>query len=105
MSNGQLFAIDHGQALPSVQGVTGKSLPFPIDSHLGWDTVTRQPGLLHGPIDDLRRLTNATIDSAVAAVPASWWTAPDRAAAVCLALRRRRDELPGKLEELAERLR
>lgn len=104
VSNGRLFAIDHGQSLPSVQGITGKSLPFPFDSHLGWTTAVEQPRLLDEPIADLRRLSDAAIDAAIAAVPAGWWTAADRAAGVRLALRRRRDHLPATLQQLAERL-
>lgn len=102
VSNGQLYAIDHGQALPSVQGITGKSLVFPFDSHLSWQTVQEQPDLLAGPIAALRALPDAAIAAAVEAVPATWWTAPGRPAAVALALRHRRDQLPDMLERLVE---
>lgn len=105
VSNGRLFAIDHGQSLPSVQGITGKSLLFPFDSHLGWTTVVEQPRLLDVPIAALRRLSDAAIDGAVDAVPAAWWTAQGRADAVRVALRQRRDDLPGTLDRLSERLR
>src|SRR5690606_34757559 len=90
VSNGVLFAIDHGQSLPSVQGATGKSLRFPFDSHLGWTAVQEQPALLAEPTALVGRLEDATIDAAVGAVPASWWNAPDRAERVRQALRRRR---------------
>lgn len=105
VSNGRLYAIDHGQALPSVQGVTGKTLPYPFDSHLGWPVVQERPALLEEPIARLRELGDPVIDAAVEAVPAAWWTAPGRPEAVRIALRRRRDELPGRLETLLERRR
>lgn len=105
VSNGQMYAIDHGQSLPSVQGITGKSLPYTFDSHLGWTTAQEQPHLLDQPIEDLRRLSDAAIDAAIHAVPGTWWTAADRAAGVQVALRKRRDQLPGTLVHLAERLR
>jgi hypothetical protein len=102
VSNGVLYAIDHGQALPSVQGITGKSLVFPFDSHISWLTVQQQPDLLAEPIASLRALPDAAIDAAVDAVPASWWTAPGRPAAVRLALRQRRAQLPDMLQRLVE---
>lgn len=105
VSNGRLFAIDHGQALPSVQGITGKSLPYPCDSHLGWATVQDQPGLLDEPIAALRRLADEAIDDAVQVVPTEWWTAPVRADAVRRALKLRRDTLPATLELVRKSLR
>ncbi len=105
VSNGALFAIDHGQALPSVQGATGKSLPYPFDSHLGWTVVQERPSLLEEPTALLRGLDPGAIDAAVDAVPATWWSAPDRPERVGRALRRRRDDLLVTLEHLAERLR
>jgi hypothetical protein len=105
VSNNRLFAIDHGQSLPSVQGISGKSLPYPFDSHLGWPTAQERPDLLEGPIADLAALPDGAIDAAIDAVPPAWWTAGGRADTVRLALRRRRDQLPDTLLQLAERLR
>jgi hypothetical protein len=39
ISNGRMYAIDHGQSLPSVQGITGKILDYPLDSHIGWAII------------------------------------------------------------------
>lgn len=105
VSNGQLFAIDHGQALPAVQGATGMSLPYPFASHLAWPILEERPILLEEPMALLHRLDLSRLDEAVAAVPASWWSAPERPALVTRALRRRRDDLLATFDLLAERLR
>jgi hypothetical protein len=97
VSNGCLFAIDHGQALPSVQGVTGKFRHFPHDSHLAWATVRERPELVSEPLHDLATLPDAAIDDAVGAVPAAWWPSPDRPDKVRHDLRTRRDALPARL--------
>lgn len=102
VSNGRLFAIDHGQALPSVQGISGKSLPFPFDSHLGWSIVVEQAHLLEEPVDALRRLADDAIDAAVGAVPAPWWREADRPDRVRQALRVRRDQLPATILQIME---
>lgn len=69
-----LFAIDHGQALPAIQGIFGKRMPFPHDSHLAWPVVRERPYLLAEPIADLRALPDQAIHDALAAVPDAWWT-------------------------------
>jgi hypothetical protein len=102
VSNGAVFAIDHGQALPSVQGIFSKTLPYPFDSHLGWPTVLEQPHLLERPLADLRALPGDAIDAAVGAVPAGWRPDADRPARVRAALRVRRDHLPATILSILE---
>lgn len=104
VSNGQIYAIDHGQALPAVQGIHGKRLPYPFDSHLAWSVVRERPYLLDEPTAALRRLSDGAIQEAVAAVPAPWWTDAARPPLVVDELRVRRDILPGILEKLKESL-
>ncbi len=104
VSNGELYAIDHGQALPGVVGVRSR-LPFPFDSHLGWTTIVDDPERLSEPIKRLRQLDDEQINAALARVPGAWWTAPGRADFAREALHQRRDRLPGILEDLQERLR
>jgi hypothetical protein len=105
VSNGRLYAIDHGQSLPSVQGIGGKSFPYAFDSHLSWPIAQESANLLEDPIISVETLPDSAIDAAVSAVPASWWTAAGRADAVRNALRRRRDQLPATIRQLMERLR
>jgi hypothetical protein len=104
VSNGRLYAIDHGQALPSVQGVRGKHLPYAFDSHVAWDVIREQPALLDAPVAALRRLSDADIAEAVGAVPSAWWTEPGRDAAVVADLCARRDALPAIVVALKDRL-
>lgn len=103
-TGGGLFAIDHGQALPSVQGIVGKRFPFNFASHIAWRAIEERPDLLIEPTATLRTLPDATIDGAVDAVPPSLWSAPDRADLCRADLRRRRDELPATLDALREKL-
>jgi hypothetical protein len=105
VSNGQLFAIDHGQALPSVHGAASSGPPFPYDSHIAWTTVENWPQLLRVPSQAVQRLSDDGIDSALDAVPSAWWTAAGRLAAVRAALRHQRDAVPDTLNQLMERLR
>jgi hypothetical protein len=79
ISSGRVVAIDHNQALPVLQGATGKRLRFPIESHIAWPTVQSDPHLLTAPIADLRALDPSAVRGAVAAVPACWWGEPARA--------------------------
>lgn len=79
ISSGRVVAIDHNQALPVLQGATGKRLRFPVESHIAWPTVQADPHLLKAPIADLRALDPAAVRAAVAAVPACWWADPARA--------------------------
>jgi hypothetical protein len=104
VNGGRLYAIDHGQGLPGVQGLTGKKLPFPFDSHISWDSIRQRPSLLDQPIQDLRDLGEDAIHSAIEAVPEEWWTAPDRARAARADLLSHRDALPATLETLRKRL-
>lgn len=99
-----LFAIDHGQALPAVQGITGKRLGYSFHSHIGWSAVVEQPALLGPPIAALSALSDTAIDAAIGAVPAAWWTATDRAALARADLRSRRDQLPVTLNDLRVKL-
>ncbi len=102
--NRRLYAIDHGQALPAVQGILGKKLPYAFDSHLAWSVLQERPHLLDAPVADLRALSDGAIEAAVAAVPVAWWFEPHRPAAVVADLRSRRDALPATLDQLRERL-
>ena len=102
--NGRLYAIDHGQALPAVQGITGKRLPFAFDSHLAWGVLQERPHLLETPVADLRGLPDEAIRAAVEAVPLAWWTDPNRPQLVINDLCSRRDALPATLDQLRERL-
>jgi hypothetical protein len=104
VANGSLVAIDHGQALPAVQGATGKRLPFPFDSHLAWPIVQERPHVLDAPIADLRALPDRAIEAAVRAVPAAWWTEPGRADVAISDLCARRDALPAILLNIREHL-
>lgn len=104
VSNGRLYAIDHGQALPAVQGITGKRLPYAFDSHLAWSVLQERPHLLEQPTADLRALSDGAIRAAVATVPAAWWTDSGRIPTVIADLCSRRDVLPATLDQLRERL-
>jgi len=99
-----LFAIDHGQALPAVQGITGKRLGYSFDSHIGWSAVVERPALLDAPIAKLSVLPDAAIDAAIDVVPAGWWTSTDRADLARADLRIRRDQLPATLNDLRVKL-
>lgn len=103
VSRGELFAIDHGQALASVHGV--ESMPYNFDGHIAWEVVERNLELLGEPIEDLRNLPDAAIEAAVAAVPGPWWSDQGRPDLVVRSLLKRRNELPGILRGLMERLR
>ena len=104
VANDRLYAIDHGQALPSVQGATGKRLRFPFDSHLAWPIVQERPFLLDPSTVELRTLTDEVITTAVRAVPSAWWTDAGRPDVVIADLRARRDALPDILLSIRERL-
>lgn len=104
VSSGRLFAIDHGQALPAAQGITGKRLPYAFDSHLAWDVIRERPHLLGPEVDALTALPDRAIRAAVDAVPAPWWTDPARATIVVDDLIARRDTLPATLRQIQERL-
>jgi hypothetical protein len=104
VASSALYAIDHGQALPAAQGITGKRLPYAFDSHLAWDVVRERPQLLDPEIDALDALPDEAIRDAVEAVPAAWWTDPARAEAVVRDLIARRGTLPDTLRQIQERL-
>jgi hypothetical protein len=104
VSNARLYAIDHGQALPSVQGVRGKRLPYAFDSHIAWNVVREQPALLDAPVAALRLLSDAAITEAVRAVPPAWWTETGRDEHVIRDLCARRDALPAILLALKDQL-
>lgn len=101
---GRLFAIDHGQALPAVQGVVGKSMPYAFDSHLAWEAAREHPHLFDEPVQSLRALPDRRIEAAVRAVPAPWWTDLRRPELVVDALKSRRTSLPDTIEALRSRL-
>ncbi|MEQ1564036.1 MAG: HipA family kinase [Myxococcota bacterium] len=99
VSEGALYAIDHGQALPAIKGLP--SWPFPYASHIAWPLVERAPAAVLPHLDRLRGLPDADIAAAVAAVPPPWWRGtPARADHVRGSLIARRAALADTLEKL-----
>ncbi len=104
VSRSELYAIDHGQALPAVQGVRSR-MAYPYAGHIAWPVVERMASSMKEHTDLLRALSDKDIDHAVDSVPARWWTSVNRPDFAREALRDRRNLLPDTLDELMERLR
>lgn len=83
----RLVAIDHGQALPCVQGLRDIG-PFEHADHVAWPLIAADPSALHGVYE--LQPSDAEIDAAVGSVPAGWWTTSDRPDFARAALRARR---------------
>lgn len=94
-----LFAIDHGQALPSVQGVRGDSV-FDHARHVAWRVVERHRAKLPELSNALP--TDEAIRHAVEAVPAAWWADANRATFARRELRSRRPTARAILESLGK---
>lgn len=86
---GELVAIDHGQSLPSIQGIMDDIGEQDLTQHVSWPLVKTTPRRLAHQA--ARLPTDSDLDRAVSQVPAAWWQPPDRPDAVRAALRRRRD--------------
>ena len=98
----RVVAIDHGQTLPSVQGIQAR-LPHTYDSHAVWELVRPQRARLAALASLALNLpTDEQIDRAVRAVPEPWWRAPGRPAEVQRALRDRRASTSVILQELSQ---
>jgi hypothetical protein len=93
---GEIVAIDHGQSLPSVQGVSGGPGEQDLTAHVTWPVVKAERARFPAWADRLP--DDAGIDAAVNDVPLAWWQPPERAGAVRAALRRRRDEVRAILQ-------
>ncbi len=94
----RLVAIDHGQALPCVQGLRDIG-PFGHAAHVLWPVVAADPSRLAA---SARRLPDdRDIDDAVACVPAEWWADSGRPAMVRAALRARRQRTRDILDRLS----
>lgn len=98
----RIVAIDHGQALPCVQGVHGR-FPYAFGAHAVWEVLRpRRERLRTWSAQALYLPTDDQIDAAVAAVPSAWWSDPERPARVRQALRDRRSETSVILLELSQ---
>lgn len=98
----RVVAIDHGQALPCVQGVSGR-FPYAFGAHAVWEVLRLGHERLRAwSALALNLPTDDQIDAAVAAVPPAWWGDPERPARVRQALRDRRSETSVILLELSQ---
>lgn len=98
MEGRRVVAIDHGQALPCVQGL-GDVGPYAHESHVLWPIVAADRAGL-APVGH-RLPSDADIDDAVACVPLGWWADSARPALVRSALRARRQRTRDILDKLS----
>lgn len=98
---GAVYAIDHGQALPSVQGIE-RPMRYGYDSHLAWPVFERHRDQVRELAELARDLPDSAIDDACGRVPPSWWGSEDRQDLVRRALRARRSTLYNRLLELCD---
>lgn len=98
LTRGRLVAIDHGQALPAVQGLDYIG-PFGHAEHVAWPLLAGRRGILAEVADQAP--SDGDIDRAVDAVPAAWWRREDRADFARHALRVRRERYRATLRGLA----
>ncbi len=96
---GQLVAIDHGQALPAAQGITESFGSIDVRLHAVWAAAQSSPEAFAEVIDLLP--SDPVIQSAVGEVPPAWWSDPRRPEMVERALIRRRSAVQDTLRELA----
>lgn len=85
----RLVAIDHGQALPCVQGLRDIG-PYGHAVHVVWPVIAGGPSRLASFAGRLP--TDIDIDDAVACVPPAWWKDSGRPEMVRSALRARRQQ-------------
>jgi hypothetical protein len=98
LAGGRLVAIDHGQALPAVQGL-GHIGPYGHAQHVAWPLLAGRGGILAELADQAP--SDGDIDAALDAVPAAWWRRTDRADFARRALRDRRARYRATLSGLS----
>lgn len=98
VSNGAIWAIDHGQSLPAAQGCPPAPHRYPYAEHITWAIVGASLTALTSAIPLVNELTDEAIEAAVSAVPAEWWTEPSRPSRVVESLCARRHRVVEDLQ-------